>query len=499
MRQGTTRRAVAVASATAMAGAALVVGGAGVASAAPVVWEDGGSKFTRSVSNETPNAGDVITVTTKFERTNGFDEYVYYIEDHHDACLTYVADSARRNGSENIEHYVRQDSPSAVIVDRKSPGWRVSDLAGSRQSQTVSLQYEVSQDCARATPLNTGLVYSGTLGEGRYPTKGPAVTVSKNNSQTTFAPVSGAMVGTATTLSATVSGAAPGDPVEFYSGTTKLGEGAVGANGIATYSWIPSVRGSVALQAKFPVSDRANSSESTVQNVSVAQKNATSVTTLPEVSGAEVGTGTLLTASVSPAGAGGTVTFTEGGRALATVAVGGNSQASYMWTPQTAGERKIVAEFSGREGVDSSSATRLVQVAERPAEAVASTTTLDPVASFAAGATSTLVARVSPADVGGSVTFKDGDIVLGTITVGADGTARFEWTPDQPGQRTVTAEYSGSGNVQSSTDAVSVVVRAVEEPGPTDPTDPASGSLGSISDSLGGGAGGVGSLSSLGG
>src|SRR5699024_2826646 len=232
-----------------------------------------------------------------------------------------------------------------------------------RTTQTVSLDYTVGDDCARETPLNTGMNYSGTLGAGNYATKGPFVTVAKNVSTTSLSPVSGAMVGEVTTLTATITGAAVNDPVEFYSGNAKLGEGHVGANGQATYEWTPSVRGTVALQARFPESDRAGASASPVQNVNVAQANVDSTTTVAPVADAQVGTGIPLTATVTPAGAGGTVTFDNGTDELAIVAVAADGRATYVWTPKTSGEHTINASFSGRDGVNPSSGVRTVTVA----------------------------------------------------------------------------------------------------------------------------------------
>lgn len=495
------RRALAAASATAMAGAALVVGGAGVAAAAPAEWSDGNSKFTRTVSNEAPAVGDTITVSTKFERTNLTDEYLYYIEDHHDSCLTFVEGSARRNGTEDISQYVRQNSPSAVIVDRKAPGWLVSDSPLWGTTQTVSLNYKVSDDCARETPLNTGMVYSGTLGEGRYATKGPFVTVAKNVSFTSLSPIAGATVGEATILTATIIGAAINDPVEFYSGSSKLGVGRVGANGQATFPWTPTVRGTVGIQARFPESNRAKASASRVQNVNVAQVNVNSTTTVAQVSDAKVGTAIPLTATVAPAGEGGTVTFTNGTDQLAVVPVADNGQATYLWTPGESGEYTIKATFSGREGVNPSNGEQNITVADRPAEAIDSTTKLDTINPFDSGATVSLVARVSPADAGGTVTFKDGGLVIGSATVGSDGLAQIKWTPSSAGQRTVTAEFSGNGLVQGSADHLSVLVNSVKDPDPgTDPSESGAGSLGSLTGSGGGdnASGSLGSLSSFG-
>jgi hypothetical protein len=56
------------------------------------------------------------------------------------------------------------------------------------------------------------------------------------------------------------------------------------------------------------------------------------------------------------------------------------------------------------------------------------------------------------------VTFKDGDTVLGTATVGADGTATYQWTPNAAGARTITADYSGHGTTNASTTTAQVTV-----------------------------------------
>ncbi|NKU61736.1 hypothetical protein GS891_00380 [Rhodococcus hoagii] len=74
-----------------------------------MTWSDGNSKFTRTVSNTTPNEGDIVTVSTKFERTGGVVEWLQAVKDLHPSCLTYVggaratpeiaADYARVTGS----------------------------------------------------------------------------------------------------------------------------------------------------------------------------------------------------------------------------------------------------------------------------------------------------------------------------------------------------------------------------------------------------------------
>ncbi|WP_137873645.1 Ig-like domain-containing protein [Rhodococcus sp. Q] len=104
-----------------------------------------------------------------------------------------------------------------------------------------------------------------------------------------------------------------------------------------------------------------------------------------------------------------------------------------------------------------------------------SSTTLNPIVGATIGKSTTLTAKVSPAAAGGTVTFKDDTAVIGTVYVGADGTATTAWSPATHGQRTITADYSGTGTAKGSTTTATVTVA------PAGDTDAGgSGSLGSL-------------------
>ena len=86
-----------------------------------------------------------------------------------------------------------------------------------------------------------------------------------------------------------------------------------------------------------------------------------------------------------------------------------------------------------------------------------------------------MVAKASPAAAGGTVTFKDDTTVIGTVYVGTDGTATTAWSPATHGQRTIAADYSGTGTAKGSTTTATVTVA------PAGGTDAGgSGSLGSL-------------------
>ncbi|WP_433566470.1 Ig-like domain-containing protein [Nocardia sp. CA-151230] len=485
-------RGMAACAATTTAVGALTLLGAGQAGAetGTIMWNDGSSQFTRTVSNTSPAEGDTITVSTKFERNSWTDEFIYNIKDRHAACLTFVTGSAKMTGNDG-DYPV--DNPEVKADEGNGQGyvrvafgvtdWSVQNRPGFHRSPIFTVQYRVGHDCPRGTALTSGMDYGGSLGSGNYGTRGPSITVGKNTSTTVLAPVQNGRVGVATTLSATVTGGAAGDPVTFYDGTSELGSGSLGDNGTATYAWTPAVKGAHTLSAKYAGTDAAAGSQSAPVTVQVSEQNTGSTVSLTAGSGAQVGRSVTLTATVSPAAAGGTVEIRDGDTSLATIPVGGDGTAIYAWTPATAGNHLLQAAFSGRDGVTGSSTTTQVAVADAPAQATDSTTTLSPISGAQVGKATTVTATIKPGNAGGTVTFKDGNTVVGTAQVGGDGKATIPWTPATAGQRTLTAEYSGAGSVNASSDRASTIVAPGADGGVD--TGSGTGSLGSLLGSTG--------------
>ena len=469
------RRVVGGLSVFAVSAGFAVVAGVGVAGAAPVTAEfnSDGYKVTRTISNGTPSEGDVITSKTVFKRTAAVHN-LYAVRDFHPACMTYVDGSATVNGSAFRVNEVATDSVRLSAGATEWPMW-------GGDVKTFEFQYRVGADCARGTDLSTTVHFDGTVFvDDTTNGRGPSINVQKNVSTTTVSPVSGAQVGQPVTLSATVTGGADGDSVEFFDAGSKIGAGAL-ANGVATLAWTPTTRGGHSITAKFADTARAVGSASAALIVNVSQADAQSSTTLAPISGAQVGKSTNLKATVSASGTGGTVTFKVGGTVLASVPVAGNGEATYAWVPTVAGAQTVEAVFAGRSGVTGSSTTANVTVAEQPAGTTSSTTDLSVVAGQV-GVAQTISAQISPANAGGTVTFKDGETVIGTATVDSSGKASLSWKPATQGQRVVAAEYSGAGTVTASSDQVSVQIAA-----PVDGEEPGNGtgSLGSLGNIFG--------------
>ncbi|MCD2157599.1 Ig-like domain-containing protein [Rhodococcus cerastii] len=469
------RRVVGGLSVFAVSAGFAVVAGVGVAGAAPVTAEfnSDGYKVTRTISNGTPSEGDVITSKTVFKRTAAVHN-LYAVRDFHPACMTYVDGSATVNGSAFRVNEVAADSVRLSAGATEWPMW-------GGDVKTFEFQYRVGADCARGTNLSTTVHFDGTVFvDDTTNGRGPSINVQKNVSTTAVSPVSGAQVGQPVTLSATVTGGADGDSVEFFDAGSKIGAGAL-ANGVATLAWTPTTRGDHSITAKFADTARAVGSASAALIVNVSQADAQSSTTLAPISGAQVGKSTTLKATVSASGTGGTVTFKVGGTVLASVPVAGNGEATYAWVPTVAGAQNVEAVFAGRSGVTGSSTTANVTVAEQPAGTTSSTTDLSVVAGQV-GVAQTISAQISPANAGGTVTFKDGETVIGTATVDSSGKASLSWKPATQGQRIVAAEYSGAGTVTASSDQVSVQIAA-----PVDGEEPGNGtgSLGSLGNIFG--------------
>ncbi|MFC9787390.1 Ig-like domain repeat protein [Rhodococcus sp. NPDC127528] len=350
-------RGIAAGAATTFTVGAFALLTGGIANAAPqtITWDDGKTHFTRIVSNTTPAAGDTVTISTRWERTDANWEKLNWVREWHPACLTYVPGSATVTdaaGTHNIEPFVETQS-DYTAVDFVTLGYQPT-AKRYEDAPLLSTQYKVGNDCSRADALTTGMSYLGSRGAGTYTSKGPLVTVAKNTTTTSLAAVGGATAGQASTLTATVTGGAPGDTVEFYDGATKIGTGTLAANGTATATWTPELPGSHGLSAKYLVTPAANASLSGVQYVQVAPSGSTHTTTLAPVAGATVGTATTLTATVAPGNAGGTVEFKDGATVIGTAALGPDGTATQAWTPTAAGDRTITATYNGPGGITSS-------------------------------------------------------------------------------------------------------------------------------------------------
>ncbi|MGQ5692764.1 Ig-like domain-containing protein [Rhodococcus erythropolis] len=464
MSVGSARRAVAGLSVFAVAAGFAAGTGLGVAGAAPetpgsLTWNANNYEYTRTISNVTPSEGETITVKTVFKRKNIVVDYLYAIKDVHPTCLTYVEGSAKVNGSTRS---VESKGADFVRVKGSLTEWPLYN----NDSKTFEFKYTVGADCAREVPLDTSVHYNASVTSSDFQNKGPAVTVSKNISATTLSPASGVKLGQPVPLSATVTGGADGDSVEFFDGATKIGAGAL-ANGVATLAWTPADVRTHSVTAKYLGNAKVATSTSSAVDVVVSEADKSTATAITGPASAVAGESVTVEATVSPTPAGGTVQFKDGATDLGgAVTVDANGKAS-LTNSYAEGAHSIVAVYSG-SGVyqASTSAPHALTVAPVVVEENTTTTLVGP-STASTGEALSFTASVSTGVAGGTVQFKEGGRDLGpSVPVDATGKATTMPTFNVAGEYSITAVFSGSGNYLGSTSNTQTV--NVKAPAPTD-------------------------------
>ncbi|WP_158170619.1 Ig-like domain-containing protein, partial [Rhodococcus sp. JT-3] len=296
--------------------------------------------------------------------------------------------------------------------------------------------------------------------------RGPSINVQKNVSTTTLSPTSGVKLGQPVPLSATVTGGADGDSVEFFDGATKVGAGAL-ANGVATLAWTPADVRTHSVTAKYLGNAKVATSTSSAVDVVVSEADKSTATAITGPASAVAGESVTVEATVSPTPAGGTVQFKDGATDLGgAVPVDANGKAS-LTNSYAVGAHSIVAVYSG-SGVyqTSTSAPHALTVAPVVVEENTTTTLVGP-STGSTGEALSFTASVSTGAAGGTVQFKEGGRDLGSpVPVDASGKATTTPTFNVAGEYSITAVFSGSGNYLGSTSNAQTV--NVKAPAPTD-------------------------------
>lgn len=245
-------------------------------------------------------------------------------------------------------------------------------------------------------------------------------------------------------LTATVTPAAATGTVNFLEGSTTLGSGTL-SNGTATFTISTLSLGSHTITAAYGGDTNNLASTSAPFKQAVSQATTTTLTVAPNPT--PFGQTVILTATVSPASATGTITFQDGTTTLGSNAVNGNGIATFSLSAPPIGAHTLTAIYVGdKNNAGSTSPPFTLTVSQNQ-----TTTTLvasPPTSPY--GQNVTLVATVTPLSATGSVTFKDGAATLGSGTVNS-GTATFSLTTLSVGTHSLTASYGGDKNNAVST------------------------------------------------
>ncbi|MEK6337042.1 MAG: Ig-like domain-containing protein [Acidobacteriota bacterium] len=342
--------------------------------------------------------------------------------------------------------------------------------------------------------LDQAVVLTQGIGEPYVPTViGPDGTVYTLNGGTLFAlgSVAGVdvvinssspdlrtvVVGSSITFTATVTGtpANPTGTVTFtdftYNGTTAVTTTLatnvpLDANGHASVTTSSLTAGGAFLGNHLITASYSGDGSHAASSLTMLQKihaNATStgVTAAPNPSSlAQTVTFTAVVSGL-PSGSGtptGMVTFQDGSTVIGQVPLASNGSASITKSNLTTGTHSIVATYVSdtQFAASAGSVNHLVQNATSTAIA----SSLNP-SSF--GQTVTFTATVSPANLGpgiptGSVAFKDGAVVLGTVQLDVNGKSTLSTSSLSIGSHTITAEFTGTNGWLNSSSTVTQVV-----------------------------------------
>ena len=189
----------------------------------------------------------------------------------------------------------------------------------------------------------------------------------------------------------------------------------------------------------------------------ITVQEATSTTLASSANPASVGQPVTFTATVvTNPGFGpptGTVTFHDGETVLGTGTLDADGVATFTTSDLAPGSHSITATYEGDADFSSSSSTAL----DQDVDGATSTSLASSANPAAVGQPVTFTATVAGVPVGatptGTVTFRDGETVLGTGTLDADGVATFTTSDLAPGSHSITATYDGDADYGQSTSA----------------------------------------------
>jgi hypothetical protein len=299
-----------------------------------------------------------------------------------------------------------------------------------------------------------------------------AMTVAVTSSSNPI--IAGASVTFTATLNVTAPGAgSPTGNVEFKDGTATIGTVAV-ANGAASFSTNQLTVGSHDITAAY-VGDANFLAATSAVLAQVVQVDGVTVALSVAPTATVYGQNAFFTAIAASTTGGtptGTVTFEEGTTTLGTGTLAAGS-ATFVFGTLSVGTHSIEATYDGDSNYPpGANSTVQLTVAARPTKTVLtsavnpstagqSTTltaaiTIEPLAGDAGATTGTLT------PLAGTVTFNDGQTVLGTGTI-ANGVATLAVSSLSVGSHALSAAYQGAGNyAESSSPSLTQVVVAQE-------------------------------------
>ncbi len=292
---------------------------------------------------------------------------------------------------------------------------------------------------------------SGNTVQAVQTTATTATTVSSSPNPSVFGQL---VTFTSTTTS---SAGAPAGKVTFTEGATVWASNVtVDGSGRASFSTAALAVGSHTITAAFSGSAGwGNSSGNATQGVNkAATSTAVSSSVNPSVFSQPVTFTATVTVTAPGSGAlTGTVTFKNGSATLGTGTLDGSGHATLTTSALAAGSASITAVYGGSTNFNTSTSPTLTQTVNKDATITTVTSSPNPSGrnqpvTFTATVTANAPGTATPT---GTVTFKDGNKTLGSISLNTSGQASFTTSKLSKGAHKITAMYKGSSSFLAST------------------------------------------------
>lgn len=252
------------------------------------------------------------------------------------------------------------------------------------------------------------------------------------------------------TFTAAISNGATGT-VTFYDSGTSIGTGTI-SSGSATFAISTLATGTHTITVGYAANTDFNAVTSSPLTQTVKM-------TLPTISVSTSVTPTIYSTAVTftallSSGPTGTVTFYDSSTIIGTGTISGTS-ATLTIATLTAGSHSITAYWPGNPNYNAVTSSAIIQTVTQatPTITLSSTAT----GNITYGTPVTLTANITPTIATGTMTFKAGSTVLGTVSL-AGGTAALTTSTIPAGTTSVSVIYSGDSNDASSSATIAQVV-----------------------------------------
>ncbi len=259
--------------------------------------------------------------------------------------------------------------------------------------------------------------------------------------------------------------------VEFFRGTTKLGEDLTSP---FSFVWANVPAGNYTLTAKA-TDNKSGITTSTPITIAVTNPNTPPVISLTSpANNALFTTGSTVTISANASDPGGSISKVEFYRGTTKLGEDLTSPFSFAWTNVPGGTHTISAKAIDNQNATTTSSTVTITVSAANNPPTVSITSPSNNATFTAGATIAINATAS--DANGSVSKVE--FFNGQVKLGEDVTSpySFSWTTVPAGNYSITAKATDNQNASTTSTAISVVVIPPNVPPTVSLTSPTSNS-----------------------